>query len=75
MQHLRTLEQQGQKLLHNFKPLLTVDEVITLTSIKRGTLYKLTSQRKIPHYKVGKKLIFKTLEVLGFIDRYKVDTL
>lgn len=56
-----------------FKPLLTVEEVMELTSIKRGTLYKLTSKRKIPHFKIGKKIIFKRDEVMEFIERFKVN--
>jgi excisionase family DNA binding protein len=39
--------------------------------IKRSpsTIYKLTSQRRIPHFKNGKRLLFKKSEVLAWLEK------
>lgn len=41
--------------------------------IKRSpsTIYKLTSLRKIPHFKNGKRLLFKKSEVYAWLEKYR----
>jgi excisionase family DNA binding protein len=43
--------------------LLTVEEVVELFQIKRSYLYALTSQKLIPHYKIGGFLRFRQSEL------------
>jgi excisionase family DNA binding protein len=43
-------------------------------SLKKSTLYKLTAQREIPHYKNGKKLYFKRVELDEWITTNRVAT-
>ena len=43
--------------------LLGVAEVALFLGLKESTIYGLTSRRKIPHYKPGKKLLFDRVEI------------
>lgn len=47
---------QQQKVI--FKEILTLTEAAIYLDVSTSYLYKLTSQRKITHYKPGSKLIF-----------------
>lgn len=40
------------------KKVLTFDEAAQYTGISKSTLYKMTSQKVVPHYKPTGKLIF-----------------
>ena len=46
------------------KPILTFDEAALYTGLQKSYLYKLTSQRIIPHSKPGGKKIFFERTVL-----------
>ena len=39
--------------------IMTIDQASRLLSISKATMYGKTSQRLIPHFKVGKKNIFQ----------------
>lgn len=44
----------------NFKSVLTIDEAAEYMGLKKSYLYKLTSERRIPHFKPnGKKIYFE----------------
>lgn len=45
------------------KQILTINEAATYTSLSKKYIYKLTSARRIPHYKRGKMLYFKKVEL------------
>ena len=48
----------------NSKTVLTMDECVLYTGLSKSTMYKMTSNRVIPHYKPNNKLIyFKRAEV------------
>ena len=53
---------------------MDVDETCRFLKMAKGTLYKLTSQRKIPHRKVGRKLLFDRNELVAWRDQYKRST-
>ena len=40
------------------KKVLTLDEVAQYTGLSKSCLYKMTSQKVIPHYKPNGKLVF-----------------
>ena len=42
----------------NLKKVLTMDELAQYTGLSKSYLYKLTSQKVIPHYKPNGKLVF-----------------
>ena len=55
------------------EPLITRDEVCELLKISRVSIWRYTKEGKIPHYKIGRRLLFKRSEVLKsmFIDKNK----
>lgn len=56
------------------KTVLDLDEAIMFTGFSRGHLYRLTSERKIPHYKKSRKLYFKKTELEAWMLEEKVRT-
>ena len=57
------------------KTVLTIDDVHLLTGISKSTLYRLTSERKIPHYKPNSKLLFfDRAEIEAWAKRNRVNT-
>src|SRR5690606_34812783 len=46
-----------------------------ITGLKKSTIYNLVQQRKIPHYKRGKRLYFDQKELLDWIRKGKRKTL
>ncbi|NCB84748.1 MAG: DNA-binding protein [Bacteroidia bacterium] len=55
---LLKLERIEQNTLLAAKQVLTFDDVAILTGLSKSTLYKLTSQGKIPHYKPSGKMVY-----------------
>jgi len=54
--------------------LLTVREAAQILGIKEQTLHLWASQRRIPHYKLGKKAVrFKEEELTAWIDARRVE--
>ena len=56
------------------KEVLDLEEAITYTGCARSTLYRLTSAKEIPHYKLGQALRFKKSELDEWLTRNKVAT-
>lgn len=56
------------------KEVLDLDEAITYTGCARSTLYRLTSAKEIPHYKLGQSLRFKKSELDEWLTRTRVAT-
>ncbi|WP_157776687.1 helix-turn-helix domain-containing protein [Flavobacterium crassostreae] len=42
---------------------MDIDEVASFVELSKATVYGLTHKRKIPHFKVGKRLCFKKSEI------------
>src|SRR5689334_22491020 len=55
--------------------LLNVQEAAALLNIAVATLYGKTSDRLIPHYKHGKKLMFKKSELIAWVETRRIKTL
>jgi excisionase family DNA binding protein len=47
--------------------ILSIDEASLLTKLAKQTLYSLSSQRKIPAYKRGKRILFKRSELENWL--------
>ena len=47
--------------------MIKVDEVVKMTTVSRGTIYKLARESKIPHYKFGNSIRFDKLAIIRFI--------
>ena len=43
--------------------IFNLEKTAKYVSLSKGTLYKMTAQREIPHFKRGKKLYFKKSEL------------
>lgn len=56
------------------KAVLDIDEASLLTGFSKGHLYRLTSERQIPHYKKSRKLYFKKSELEAWMLEDKVQT-
>lgn len=54
------------------KEVLDLEEAITYTGCARSTLYRLTSAKEIPHYKLGQALRFKKSELDEWLTRTRV---
>jgi len=60
----------------NDKNILTVEGLMDYTGFSRKQIYKLTSTRRIPHYKPsGRKILFKKDEINNWISLGKVHTI
>lgn len=49
------------------KPFLSLSEASELTGQSKSTIYRLTSERQIPHIKRGGKLLFNRLELIAWL--------
>ena len=56
------------------KNVLDISEAAVLTSLPVGHIYRLTSNRQIPHYKRGRKLYFRRDELERWMLESKVQT-
>lgn len=64
-----------QETRTNPDKLINVQEAAALLNLAINTVYEKTSERLIPHYKHGKKLMFKKSELLAWIELRKRKTL
>ena len=56
------------------KSILDLDEAVLFTGFSKGHLYRLTSERQIPHYKKSRKLYFKKSELEAWLLEDKIET-
>ena len=54
------------------KKYLNVKELSRLTGLKQSTIYQWVSQGKIPHIKLGRKILFDPDEINKWIDKNAV---
>ena len=45
------------------KNILDLDEAVLFTGFSKGHLYRMTSEKRIPHFKKSRKLYFKKTEL------------
>ncbi|MEI7510016.1 MAG: excisionase family DNA-binding protein [Flavobacterium sp.] len=59
------------------KDIFTISEVCSYTGFEKSYIYKLTSLRKIPHYKSpgGKNIFFKKSEINDWLTQIKIKTI
>ena len=48
---------------------LTIKEASELLRMSKSKLYKMTMGKSIPHYKCGGKVLFKTQELMDFVEK------
>lgn len=61
--------------LAGFKVALDITEASQFTGISRPQIYRLTSERRIPHYKKNNKLYFKKTELENWMLQNKIETI
>ncbi|HEY3402422.1 MAG TPA: helix-turn-helix domain-containing protein [Ohtaekwangia sp.] len=54
--------------------LMNIQQASAWLNLAVATLYEKTSTKSIPHYKQGKKIMFKKAELLEWIESHKVKT-
>lgn len=65
----------GENVLLAQKEVLTLDEAAQYTGMTKSSLYKLTSKKKIPHYKPnGKNCFFRRTELEDWLTTNPVAT-
>lgn len=59
------------------KDIFTISEVCSYTGFEKSYIYKLTSLRKIPHFKSpgGKNIFFKRSEINDWLTQIKIKTI
>lgn len=74
------IREELRALLNELKPtsqpeeILNLQEACDLLCISKPTIYGLTSRRKIPFHKRGKRLLFKRSELLDWISEGRKQT-
>jgi excisionase family DNA binding protein len=53
------------------KKLMTIVELSEVIHLSRSTIYKRTCTNRIPHYKMGKKLLFDSEEIEKWLLMYR----
>jgi excisionase family DNA binding protein len=66
---------QEMKNLDNNNVLLNVQEAASLLNLAVNTIYEKTSEKLIPFYKHGKKIMFKKSELLAWVESRRVKTI
>lgn len=56
------------------KSILTLDEAVLYTGLSKAYLYRMTSNREIPHFKKCRKLYFKKSELEEWMLERKIPT-
>lgn len=76
---LQTIEDRLDRIerltIISAKDVFDLDEASMFTGFSKGHLYRLTSERDIPHYKKGRKLYFKKTELVEWLLEEKVMTM
>lgn len=66
------LDRLERLALLSSKVVLNLDEACLVTSLSKGHIYRLTSEKQIPHYKKNQKLYFKKSELEDWLLETKV---
>lgn len=56
---------------HNQSQILNINQAAKFLNLAKPTVYALTSKKKVPFFKTGKKLYFKRSELLEWIEAGK----
>lgn len=68
------LDRLEQITLIGAKPVLSLDEAVLFTGLSKGHIYRMTSERQIPHFKKCRHLYFKKQELEEWMLQHKVLT-
>jgi len=51
--------------------LVGIDRAARLTGLAKGTLYNMVSAARIPHVKLGRRVLFREAELEAWIDQHR----
>ncbi len=66
---------EGKIVSENESTLINIQEAAALLNLAVTTVYEKTSEKIIPHYKHGKKIMFKKSELLAWVESRRVKTI
>ena len=72
---LREILAEGGFESANESTLINIQEAAALLNLAVATVYEKTSEKLIPHYKHGKKIMFKKSELLAWVESRRVKTI
>jgi excisionase family DNA binding protein len=72
---LREILDEGKIEGGNESTLINIQEAAALLNLAVATVYEKTSEKLIPHYKHGKKVMFKKSELLAWVESRRVKTI
>ena len=49
------------------EPLLTADDAAALLRVRRSTVYELARTRRLPHVRVGRRILFVRSDLAGWV--------
>ena len=55
------------------EPLLTADDAAELLRVRRSTVYELARNRRLPHVKVGRRVLFVRADLAAWIVTNRVE--
>ena len=72
---LREILSEDKIVTQNESTLINIQEAAALLNLAVATIYEKTSEKLIPHYKHGKKIMFKKSELLAWVESRRVKTI
>lgn len=72
---LREILSEDKMSSDNQSCLINIQEAAALLNLAVATIYEKTSEKLIPHYKHGKKIMFKKSELLAWVESRRVKTI
>jgi excisionase family DNA binding protein len=73
LRELRNIKGLVANQARNSKPIISVDECSELLGISVSYIYRLTSEKRIPHYKPhGKRIYFRREEVIDWALSHRI---
>lgn len=72
---LKEILAEGKIETTNEATLINIQEAAALLNLAVATVYEKTSEKLIPHYKHGKKIMFKKSELLAWVESRRVKTI
>ena len=72
---LKEILAEDKVTTENQSTLINIQEAAALLNLAVNTIYEKTSEKIIPHYKHGKKIMFKKSELLAWVESRRVKTI
>lgn len=77
LEKLKSIENAIEKLntvSNTDDDFMNIEQVASFIGLSKATIYGLTHERSIPHFKTGKRLYFKKSDIVNWITSTKIRT-